>query len=132
MKSSELLNTIPTQNFHLNLHAQRIELNESSSQEAFPQQQSQPIETVMPMGGMLLIYIACLIMPWMLFLMARSAVWKVVYTKMFNIKSLQKIPCYKCKFFEHNAYLQCAVNPCQVLTPEATNCLDYSPKSNAF
>ncbi|NJL65285.1 MAG: hypothetical protein HC903_30215 [Methylacidiphilales bacterium] len=36
------------------------------------------------------------------------------------------LPCSKCKFFSHSHYLRCAVNPSTVLTPEATNCADYS------
>jgi hypothetical protein len=36
------------------------------------------------------------------------------------------LPCSKCKFLSHNHYLRCAVNPAAVLTPEATNCADYS------
>jgi hypothetical protein len=36
------------------------------------------------------------------------------------------LPCSKCQFLTHNHYLRCAVNPIAVLTPEATDCADYS------
>jgi hypothetical protein len=35
--------------------------------------------------------------------------------------------CYRCKFFNNNPYLKCAINPSTVLTAEAKNCPDYQP-----
>ena len=35
--------------------------------------------------------------------------------------------CNKCRFFDNNHYLKCAVHPSTVLRKEARNCLDYDP-----
>jgi hypothetical protein len=45
----------------------------------------------------------------------------------------QPSPCHKCRFFNQNFYLGCAVHPSKVLKPEAHDCPDYwSEKSNTF
>ncbi len=49
-----------------------------------------------------------------------------------NSKVLQKVPCKKCQFFANNHYLKCAVKPDTVLTEEAINCSEYSPKKVSF
>ncbi|MBN3870555.1 hypothetical protein [Nostoc sp. JL33] len=47
----------------------------------------------------------------------------------FPIKALHKVPCKNCRFYSHNHYLKCAVNPSIVLTEEAMNCSEYSPSN---
>ncbi|MEH1997764.1 MAG: hypothetical protein V7L00_03135 [Nostoc sp.] len=47
----------------------------------------------------------------------------------FSIKELHKVPCKNCRFYSHNHYLKCAVNPSIVLTEEAMNCSEYSPSN---
>ncbi|MBR8838365.1 MAG: hypothetical protein DSM106950_31280 [Stigonema ocellatum SAG 48.90 = DSM 106950] len=42
----------------------------------------------------------------------------------------KQVPCKNCQFFKDNHYLNCAVNPCIVLTKEALNCSDYLPNSS--
>lgn len=37
----------------------------------------------------------------------------------------QTAPCPSCRFFSRNAYLKCAVRPCDVLTDRAIDCSDY-------
>jgi len=49
---------------------------------------------------------------------------KIVY----QVKTLQKVPCKNCKYFSNNHYLKCAVNPDSVLTEEAVDCAEYLPK----
>lgn len=44
----------------------------------------------------------------------------------------QKVPCRKCCYFHNNHYLKCAVNPKDVLTEEAINCCEFSPKQEKF
>lgn len=44
-----------------------------------------------------------------------------------TIKPLQPIPCRKCRYYNHNQYIQCAVHPSLVLTKEALNCSEYYP-----
>jgi hypothetical protein len=41
-------------------------------------------------------------------------------------RNFKSISCNKCKFFDNNSYLKCAVNPSKVLQPEAKECIDYS------
>jgi hypothetical protein len=48
----------------------------------------------------------------------------------FPNKSLNKLPCQNCEFFCSNNYLKCAVQPSMVMTEEAKNCSDYSPKNS--
>lgn len=48
----------------------------------------------------------------------------------FKINSLNKLPCQNCEFFCSNNYLKCAVQPSMVMTEEAKNCSDYSPKNS--
>lgn len=38
--------------------------------------------------------------------------------------------CTKCRFFDDNSYLKCAVQPSKVLKKEAQECLDYESKQN--
>lgn len=35
------------------------------------------------------------------------------------------LPCRHCQYFNANRFLPCAVNPVQVLTPEAVDCTDF-------
>ncbi|RZM78688.1 hypothetical protein [Leptolyngbya iicbica] len=35
------------------------------------------------------------------------------------------LPCRHCQYFNANRFLPCAVNPVQVLTPEASDCTDF-------
>ncbi|MGK7951996.1 MAG: hypothetical protein AB4368_25235 [Xenococcaceae cyanobacterium] len=46
-----------------------------------------------------------------------------------SLENSHSIPCRKCKFFNNNIYIKCAVNPNKVLRPEAKDCTDYSPQS---
>lgn len=40
-------------------------------------------------------------------------------------KRLAQPSCSKCRFFDHNSYLKCAVHPVRVNNIEAQNCPDY-------
>jgi hypothetical protein len=53
------------------------------------------------------------------------------FNEPFNELLISKHPqpsCYRCRFFNNNAYLKCAVHPCTVLTSQAKNCSDYWPQ----
>lgn len=39
-------------------------------------------------------------------------------------------PCFGCKYFHNNDYLKCAVEPGKVLTENAINCSEYTPKNS--
>ncbi|AFY54349.1 hypothetical protein Riv7116_1806 [Rivularia sp. PCC 7116] len=38
-----------------------------------------------------------------------------------------KTPCSKCRYFNNNSYIKCAVQPEKVMTKEAKDCQDYCP-----
>jgi DNA polymerase III gamma/tau subunit len=65
----------------------------------------------------------------LLFQKIRSNTEDKVYLKS---KVLQKVPCKKCQFFANNHYLKCAVKPDTVLTEDAINCSEYTPKKVSF
>ena len=73
------------------------------------------------------------VMAWVVFFMMLSKLRTVVDNKMvFKINNLPKLPCQNCQFFSTNNYLKCAVQPSMVMTEEAINCSDYSPKNAKF
>jgi hypothetical protein len=45
-------------------------------------------------------------------------------------KLVQQVPCKKCRYFNNNHFLKCAVNPSIALTEEALFCPDYCPKKS--
>ncbi|GEM_PF-1839866 len=59
-----------------------------------------------------------------------SNVRKSSHNDKVNSSSSQEVPCKNCQFFKDNHYLNCAVHPSVVLTKQALNCPDYSPKSS--
>ncbi len=44
-----------------------------------------------------------------------------------NIRINRKTRCSKCRYFDNNSYLECAVQPEKVMTKEAKDCQDYCP-----
>lgn len=46
-----------------------------------------------------------------------------------KIRIHRKNPCSKCRYFNDNAYLKCAVQPEKVMTKEAKDCQDYCPQN---
>ncbi|NJL45431.1 MAG: hypothetical protein HC922_06250 [Leptolyngbyaceae cyanobacterium SM2_3_12] len=48
--------------------------------------------------------------------------------KAWSPQHLLQLPCSRCKYFQANRYLPCAVNPTQALTVEANNCRDFEAK----
>lgn len=45
-----------------------------------------------------------------------------------NIQQTSEVPCRNCRFFSHNPYLKCAVNPSIAMTAQAIDCSDYKPE----
>lgn len=69
------------------------------------------------------------VISWVFFLLVLRKVRTALDNKMvFTISHLQQVPCKNCRFFSNNHYLKCAVKPDIVLTEEAINCSEYSPK----
>ena len=53
---------------------------------------------------------------------------KELYNQAVALKRLSSVPCYKCRFFDNNQQLPCAVQPTVALSEEAFNCKDYTIK----
>jgi hypothetical protein len=47
----------------------------------------------------------------------------------FRVKLPSKIICSRCRYFNDNHFLKCALHPVNVTTEQAVDCLDYSPKT---
>ncbi|MCU0534112.1 MAG: hypothetical protein MUD14_09475 [Hydrococcus sp. Prado102] len=41
-----------------------------------------------------------------------------------------QVSCENCRFFNNNPYVKCAIHPSKVLTAQAKDCADYSPREN--
>jgi hypothetical protein len=91
------------------------------------QNSSPKTELVIPSESLFLI-------PFFFFLLFSIAFLKqtnltqALYQRIVNSKLYARIPCFKCEFFKHNQYLQCAVQPCLVMTKEASACPDFLPQ----
>ena len=109
-----------------NFNVQRPEVRELSPNEIFLNK-TPPSQQNIPREGLLLVPIVFGLMPWMLFFIMRSHLWKTVHKKMTTLNALEQIPCAQCQFFNPNNYLQCAVHPATVLSRQAIDCPDYSP-----
>ena len=46
-----------------------------------------------------------------------------------HLKRNRKTPCDRCQYFNHNAYLNCALHPTTALTEESIDCADYCPNN---
>jgi hypothetical protein len=53
---------------------------------------------------------------------------KIFNGSLINERHSHNVSCHRCRFFNNNSYLKCAVHPCTVLTSEAKNCSDYWPE----
>ena len=61
-------------------------------------------------------------------------IWRLCFQKASGrlpkfFQSSTQINCTKCRFFNNNSYLKCAVHPSSVLKKEAQKCLDYKPRT---
>jgi hypothetical protein len=59
----------------------------------------------------------------------RLTFWKTLDSRLTSTKHERQASCERCRFFNNNPHLKCAVHPSKVLTSEAKNCSDYSPHS---
>jgi hypothetical protein len=86
-----------------------------------------PMDLPLPSEGLLLVPV------FLLFLLSavvlkQSNFKQALLNRIVNIRNYYRIPCFRCQFLTENQYLQCAVQPCIVLSKEAIGCPDYSPK----
>ena len=45
----------------------------------------------------------------------------------FSLNLPSKVPCHKCRYFNPNPYIKCALHPSNVLKEPAVDCRDYDP-----
>jgi hypothetical protein len=48
---------------------------------------------------------------------------------LFVVKLPSKIICSRCRYFNDNHFLKCAIHPVTVMTEQAVDCLDHCPKT---
>lgn len=70
----------------------------------------------------------CFVAVWAAVVCVISNTWKVSRKEVESNKSMAQSPCKKCRFFNSNPYVKCAVNPSLAMTTAATDCTDYQPK----
>ncbi|MBD2342688.1 hypothetical protein [Anabaena subtropica] len=74
-----------------------------------------------------------LVFSWVIFFIILRKIRSIIENKMvFTVNGLHQLPCKNCQFYANNHYLKCAVQPSVVLTEEAKNCSEYSPKKDKF
>ncbi|AHJ28939.1 hypothetical protein PN465_11540 [Nodularia spumigena CS-584] len=74
-----------------------------------------------------------LLFSWVVFFLLLQKVRTLLDNKMvFTVNGSHKVPCKNCRFYSNNHYLKCAVQPSIVLTEEAKDCPEYSPKNGKF
>lgn len=76
----------------------------------------------------LLLIPLCFIAIWAAVVCMISDTWKLNRKEMNQAKQLGQLPCKKCRFFNNNPYIKCAVNPNLALTKESQDCPDYRPR----
>lgn len=76
----------------------------------------------------LLLIPLCFVAIWAAVVCMISDTWKLNRKEMNQAKQLGQLPCKKCKFYNNNPYVKCAVNPSLALTKEAEDCGDYRPR----
>jgi hypothetical protein len=68
---------------------------------------------------------------WVIFFLVLRKIRRILDNKMvFTVKTVHQVPCKNCRFYSNNHYLKCAVQPSIVMTDEAKNCSEYSPKND--
>jgi hypothetical protein len=96
-------------------------------------QNSPPPEVASPIthhdAAMVMIPI-CFVAIWASVVYVISNTWKVSRKEVESSKSLAQSPCKKCRFFDSNPYIKCAVNPSLAMTTAAIDCTDYQPKEH--
>lgn len=97
----------------------RVPSNESSVSKKDTAEIQNTLDLVV-IGAIALIGIAILL--WRLFSSKNSGNLPKI------LKGSTQTNCTKCRFFNDNSYLKCAVQPTKVLKKEAQECLDYKSK----
>ncbi|KAM3112467.1 hypothetical protein [Phormidesmis sp. 146-33] len=70
----------------------------------------------------------CFVAVWAAVVCVISNTWKVNRKDVETNKLTAQSPCKKCRFFNSNPYVKCAVNPSLAMTTAAKDCTDYQPK----
>jgi hypothetical protein len=62
-------------------------------------------------------------------MLKRMAFSKAIDNRLAKTKHNCQVSCENCQFFDNNPYLKCALHPSKVMSAEAKDCSDYSPRS---
>lgn len=62
---------------------------------------------------------------WAAVVCAISNTWKINRKEIESKQHTAQLPCKRCRFFNNNPYVKCAVNPHTAMTKAATECGDY-------
>ncbi|WP_066378783.1 MULTISPECIES: hypothetical protein [unclassified Anabaena] len=74
-----------------------------------------------------------LVFSWVIFFLILRKIRSILEYKMVEtVKGINQLPCRNCRFYANNHYMKCAVQPSIVMTEEAKDCSDYSPKNDKF
>jgi hypothetical protein len=46
------------------------------------------------------------------------------------VESVSKFPCGRCRYFNNNYYIKCAIHPSNVLTERSVDCRDYQEEQS--
>ncbi|AFY92628.1 hypothetical protein Cha6605_1459 [Chamaesiphon minutus PCC 6605] len=49
-----------------------------------------------------------------------------------SFKSQAEVPCHRCRYFNNNLYLKCAIYPEIVFTERSIDCVNYYPKDRSI
>ncbi|MDB9539865.1 hypothetical protein [Anabaenopsis arnoldii] len=102
------------------------------TQSEVKQEQMQPDGINIPDVALSLSPIA-LLFSWVMFFLILQKIRTVLDNKMvFTLNGIHKVPCKNCRFYSNNHYLKCAVKPSIVMSEEAKDCSEYSPKNGKF
>ncbi len=113
---------IAVRNFTVNRNIQQITGSEVKQEEVQIDASNVPdiLISLAPVG---------LLSSWVIFFLVLRKIRAALDNKMvFEVKGLHKVPCKNCQFYSNNNYLKCAVKPDVVMTEEAKDCSEYSPK----
>jgi hypothetical protein len=81
-----------------------------------------------PQDAALLLIPLCFVAIWAAVVCVISDTWKLSRKDMTTNKQIAQLPCKKCRFYNNNPYVKCAVNPHAAMTKEAMECQDYWPR----
>jgi hypothetical protein len=90
--------------------------------------QSAPASAAATQDAALLMIPLCFVAIWAAVVCVISNTWKPGHKEVESSQYTTQLPCKKCRFFNNNPYVKCAVNPHIAMTKAANTCSDFQPK----